>query len=369
MSSARLVSIAPDLDPTRGGVAAYALGLAARQTGGVAATHFVVLRSPATAPAPATTVIAPDGDALSRTLELLGTSRVLLHFSGYGFAPDACPRWLLDGLQRWRIAQPAGRLVSYFHELTTEEPWWTRTHWTQPRQKRIVDGLATLADAVVTSCPYFADRLVTRHGVAAGKVTLAPVPPTLAETAPAVASHSRSDAGLAVLVFGLRGTRQRALAEHARLLRRWGETGRLARLMLAGDDARADEARSFAHPSVRITAHPSLDAAALHALAAEADCGLVWNWASILTKSTVFANLCALGVPAVISGRAGRDAGLPVAAAMIVGGTTRAEIDAAIDALSDPSRRAPLRTRAGELARDYLSWSRTVAQIEPLLES
>jgi len=362
-----LATILPDLDPARGGVAAYALGLAARQTGGIGATHFIGLRAPSVASAPTTTIVEPDADALARALARVETARVLLHFSSYGFAPDACPRWLLEGLQRWRAAQPHGRLVIYFHELITEEPWWTRTYWTQPRQKRIVDGLAALADAVVTSCPYFVERLVGRHGVAPAKIALAPVPPTLAESGPPVVAPSREGAGVSVLVFGLRGTRQRTLREHAGLLRQLARTGRLSRLMLAGDGAREEEAESFAHSAVPISAHPNLDAAALRALAAEADCGLVWNWAPILTKSTVFANLCALDIPAVISGRGGHDAGLPVSPAMIVGGKTRREIDRTIRALTDAAHRATVRANARALADDYLSWSRTATRIEALL--
>lgn len=365
--TAPLLSILPDLDATRGGVAAYALGLAARQTEGIAATHFVALRCPPTPPAPAATVVEPDGEALARTLARVGASRVLLHFSGYGFAPDACPQWLLDGLRRWRASQPHGRLVIYFHELITEEPWWTRTHWTQPRQKRIVDGLAALADGVATSCPYFAARLATRHGVDASRIVLAPVPPTLAEEGAAVAAPARSADGLSVLVFGLRGTRQRALREHARLLQQLLRQGRLSRLMLAGDGAHADEARALAAPAVRITAHPGLDPTGLRALAADADCGLVWNWAPILTKSTVFANLCALGVPAVISGRGGHDAGFEGEPAMIVGDNDRDEIDRAIRLLTDATQLDAVRARARGLADSHLSWSRTVTRIETLL--
>lgn len=138
----------------------------------------------------------------------------------------------------------------------------------------------------------------------------------------------------------------------------------MTRLILAGDQARADEADDLRRAGVEVVARPNLDETQLAVVAAEADFGLVWNWPPILTKSTVFANLCTLGLPAVI-GVKGRDrhTGLPLEPAAVVCDGGAADIEEAIRALADPERRAELRRNGLRLAQTTLDWSAVAAKL------
>lgn len=350
----------PSLDAARGGVAAYGFELAARLPGGLAEASFLALHGQPEKLAAPSVLIAPRAEALAAELARSGGTRVLLHYSGYGYAPNGFPHWLLAGLRQWKQSAPAHRLDIFFHELMTDEPWWTRTFWTQPSQKRVVDGLVATADRLATNCTLFADRLAQRHGARPEKVVCAPVPPTLLDDAadtPAVRDFTRT--GLVALVFGLRPTRLRALRAHRDLLRTLASSGRLSRVILAGDDAQSDEADGILPTGVPREAHRALDAAQLAALAARADFGLVWNWPSILTKSTVFANLCALGLPAVVAQGPDEIHGTPEARGYLISGGKSPAAHDELVALTDARRREAVQTRAVELARTTLSWSHT----------
>jgi hypothetical protein len=358
-SAAASVTILPDLETARGGVAAFGLALARRFGDGRARAPFIVLRPPPAALEVPVLATAPRADALCRALEQSGATHALLHFSGYGYAPDACPEWLPAGLARWRQA-PGRRVSVYFHELMTDEPWWTRTYWTQRRQKRIVDQLALGADSIATNCGQFAAQLAQRHGAGPGRVVVAPVPPTLVDGVPATGRLPADDARLTALVFGLRGTRARTLAMHRRLLEALAREGGLERVVVAGADAQADELRGASWRHVRVDARPGLDSAALAALGAEVDFGLVWNWPAILTKSTVFANLCALGVPTVAVRRGEANAQLPV----LLSNDGREDVMCVGAELRQPARRAAWRAAALAAARTQLSWDRAVRTLE-----
>jgi hypothetical protein len=360
-----LAVVLPDLDAARGGVAAYALRLAERLHDGLAATQFVALRAPSNTGRIMACTIEPSAAALAAALERSAASRVLLHYSGYGYAPDGAPVWLVAGLTAWKRSRPGRRLDVYFHELAAEEPWWTRTFWTQPRQRRIIRALNTQADALATNCPYFVARLTRDYGVAPARVALVPVPPTLAEPHSGVPRESCAARDLTALVFGLRGTRERTLREHRALLARLARSGVLGRVVVAGDEARPEETHRWAGLAISTSAHPGIDSAGLAALAATADFGLVWNWAAILTKSTVFANLCALGVPAVIARRGGElDGGWGDQVPAFLGGRRDADLDRSVGEIADPVRRAAVSARGLALAQTRLSWDAVAAQLE-----
>ena len=73
--------------------------------------------------------------------------RVLLHFSGYGYARRGLCRWLVDGLNRWKVSTGNRRLVTMFHEVYAAGPVWRMSFWTAVPQKRIARDLAFLSDA------------------------------------------------------------------------------------------------------------------------------------------------------------------------------------------------------------------------------
>jgi len=85
-------------------------------------------------------------DANDLAAALRKTDRVLLHFSGYGYARRGLCRWLVDGLARWKAAGPSRRLVTMFHEVYATGPIWRSSFWTSIPQERIARDLARLSD-------------------------------------------------------------------------------------------------------------------------------------------------------------------------------------------------------------------------------
>lgn len=142
----RLIQLTPAYPPDVSGVGDYAalLGKALRDMG-LPLETFVADGS-----------AHPEGDAraLERAesgslAEALGeTERVLLHFSGYGYARRGLCGWLVDGLQRWKAAGDRDwRLVTMFHEVCATGPIWRSSFWTAGPQRRIARDLARLSDA------------------------------------------------------------------------------------------------------------------------------------------------------------------------------------------------------------------------------
>ena len=74
-------------------------------------------------------------------------NRVLLHFSGYGYARRGLCRWLVDALRRWKAGMGKRHLVTMFHEVYATGPVWRMSFWTASPQKRNVRDLALLSDA------------------------------------------------------------------------------------------------------------------------------------------------------------------------------------------------------------------------------
>lgn len=87
----------------------------------------------------------PKAEALAQAID--GYDRVLLHFSGYGYARRGLCRWLVDGLSRWKARSHRRRLVTMFHEVYATGPIWRSSFWTLAAQRRIARDLAMLSDA------------------------------------------------------------------------------------------------------------------------------------------------------------------------------------------------------------------------------
>ena len=136
--------------------------------------------------------------------------RVLLHFSGYGYARRGLCHWLVDGLARWKAGATERRLVTVFHEVYATGPIWRSSFWTAGPQKRIAKDLARLSDA----------GFMTSEG---GRDQLARLVPDLqAELLPVFSNMGEPDAppplsnrSSRAIVFGGQGRRERVYAELA----------------------------------------------------------------------------------------------------------------------------------------------------------
>src|SRR5437868_6332700 len=84
---------------------------------------------------------------------------VLVHYSGFGYAPRGYPRWLLSALERWRARHPRARLVFMLHELwdtAAEGTWRAPIEWLH---RRHLLRVLCLADGILTNTPEHVRRL------------------------------------------------------------------------------------------------------------------------------------------------------------------------------------------------------------------
>lgn len=99
----------------------------------------------------------PDAAALAAALT--DARKVLLHFSGYGYARRGLCRWLVDGLALWKSVSENRRLVTMFHEVYATGPIWRSSFWTAGAQRRIARDLTRLSDAAFVSSKGGHDQL------------------------------------------------------------------------------------------------------------------------------------------------------------------------------------------------------------------
>lgn len=154
----RVVQITPSYPPEVSGVGDYAAILqGALHDFGIAIETIVASKAPPPNPADGVLFVPPEAAALKAALE--PASRVLLHFSGYGYHHHGLCNGLVEALTEWRSRSCARHLVTLFHEVFASGPVWKRSFWTAPRQRDIARRLAAITDVCFVSSDGGAHRL------------------------------------------------------------------------------------------------------------------------------------------------------------------------------------------------------------------
>jgi hypothetical protein len=161
-----VVHLTPELQPMVGGIADYAAILGRAMTGHTP-QHYLVASHAAPAHRlgirasfPQALVLDSTGsNDLLRGLRDLDAETVLLHYSGYGYAPRGAPFWLVERLGCWKKHRAHHRLIVMFHETWASGLPWQTSFWLSPLQQWCVTRIARLADAVVTNTSYYRSRL------------------------------------------------------------------------------------------------------------------------------------------------------------------------------------------------------------------
>jgi hypothetical protein len=309
-----LLQIVPALPPTADGLGGYALALAERlapllQGGAAFAVGDPAWRQSGEL-ASGRPAVAVAGRTPAALLDLLQgwrdgrdgrTGAIVLQYAGYGYQRRGCPRWLVEGLARWRRRAPEDRLLTFFHEVYASGPPWRSSFWLSPAQRRLAAGLTRLSDATATSLDFYAAMLMRWQPLTApvvlpvtSNVGEPPQAPSLAERPPRV------------IVFGGAGNRSRIYrvhrAELAAVCRALGAT----EIADAGPPIPVPDAADGV-PIVRLGLLPAAQASAA-LLSARA--GFLAYPAAFLPKSGVFAAFCAHGVATVCSTAAPPSSGL-----------------------------------------------------------
>lgn len=180
--------------------------------------------------------LMPRLDALRRATPSGGRLSVVLHFSGYGYAPRGLCGWLADELTQWKSTHSSQtRLVVVFHELfaTARAPWQS-AFWLAPWQAQVARRIATQADWLWTNTESHAQWL---HGVV-GDSTPLRVRPVFSNVGEPVDLPTLRLRAPRAIVFGSSATRRRvfaALSGHRPALARLG----IQEIVEAGDGASA----------------------------------------------------------------------------------------------------------------------------------
>lgn len=227
--------------------------------------------------------------------DLPGTD-VLVHYSGFGYAPRGYPRWLLAGLERWRAAHPQKRLTFMLHELwdtAAEGTWRAPIEWLHRRHLLRVLGQA---DGILTNTPGHVRRL-HEH---APKLSVRVQPVATNIPLPPAGCTPPREAGLAV-VFGMQGSRVRSLEALGPGLRELLASGRLRRLALVGGGAHPrwtprEENCLAAFPAGTVERHAWLPEEELSRILARAEFGVGETEWKDWGKSTVFMTYAAHGL-------------------------------------------------------------------------
>ena len=224
---------------------------------------------------------------------------VVLHFSGYGYAPRGVCGWLADDLAQLRTTHGARlRLVVVFHELFASGAPWRSAFWLSPLQSQVARRLARLADSLWTNTEHHARWL---RSVVGDAVTLQvrQVFSNVGEPAQTAAWPRRAPRAV---VFGSAATRARAfgaLRPHANVLARLG----VQEIVEAGDGG--SQAGTFSGLTTRHLGR--LAPTTLSTLLAGSRFGLLDYPARLLGKSGVFAAYAAHGCATLNSFAPGGD--------------------------------------------------------------
>ncbi len=227
--------------------------------------------------------------SLVRKLEEIGASHVVLEYVGYGYQSRCCPLWLLNGLRKWRLRNPEGRLLLMLMELWFAPAWWKPDFLLQHLHRRALQKLAATADRVFVSTDGYA-RMI-QDCVPPGRLRIVPVGTNILPVAspgsvPRKAGHW--------ILFGRQGSRIVALEKLLPWLSKLRAAGHVSLVQVAG--ARENDGFNRTEDRLLASALPSeayeilgrIPSAELSRLMLEAEVGLYSQGAGAYTKSTIF---------------------------------------------------------------------------------
>jgi hypothetical protein len=139
-----------------------------------------------------------------------GDTTIILHYSGYGYAPSGVPTWLADAIERRPGESSVCRIVTFFHELYATGQPWERAFWTSSRQQAVARRIARASDSLLTNREQSARWLEAKTGRPTGTVRHLAVCSNVGEPCQLPDVESRPHA----IVFGNNRNSQFALGDY-----------------------------------------------------------------------------------------------------------------------------------------------------------
>jgi hypothetical protein len=231
-------------------------------------------------------------------ITISGVSKVLLHFSGYGYGQNGLCSGLAHAATNWRRSDNKRRLYVIFHEVHVDiAPPWRRSFWVYRGQKSIANCIARAADrCIVTS-----DRGARQLAQLGHHATTWPVFSNVGEPAESLPLACRRPVAV---VFGLLAARQTALRQASanRHVVRWLNASGIQKIISVGPGA--DTLKRIR--DIPVEAMGPLSAGDVSELLANSRVGLVSYARDSITKSGVVAAYTAHGMLVVNTEARGR---------------------------------------------------------------
>lgn len=216
----KIISIVPRLPPAIDGVGDYALCLARqlRKDYGIE-TQFLVCSPTWEGSAyienfPVFKLETRSEEALLSMLSQEKVSKVILQFSGYGYAKKSCCFWLINGLKRWLKNTASHQLITMFHEVYSPfgMPWKSQ-FWVSPVQRFLAASLIKISKSTITNTKLYAKMLDELCTTKKYDFTVLPVLSTVGETYEPLPLFKRKKQ---LIVFGQPYTRMQSYQNSSR---------------------------------------------------------------------------------------------------------------------------------------------------------
>jgi hypothetical protein len=297
ITNRNIIQIVPEIAPGASGVGDYALGIARalRKHHGLN-TLFVVVKGDTDA------VIVEDDFPIVRlsgnkseylAQELVAVTPhnepVLVQYSGYGYDKHGVPRWLIEGLRRWKTGSNCRRVVTMFHELYAKSWPWRRAFWHTRQQQLLACELARLSDACMTSRQGFA-AVIRRWRELIGLDNCVHVQPIPSNVGEPERVPPLSERRAAMAVFGHEASRAAIYRDAALGLWKTCENLGIEEIVEIGP---GEQAFCIAPAFVNVRRVGKLDATQVSQVLLDCRAGFVNYPVSLLSKSGVFASYCA----------------------------------------------------------------------------
>ena len=106
---------------------------------------------------------------------------LVLHYSGYGYAPNGVPSWLAEAIEHRPADCAEYRVTTVFHELFATGRPWERAFWSSGRQQSVARRIAAASDGLLTNRYESARWLEQATGSPTGSVPHLAVPSNVGE--------------------------------------------------------------------------------------------------------------------------------------------------------------------------------------------
>lgn len=230
-------------------------------------------------------------------------SSVILQYVGCGYARRGCPYWLLKGLEHYKTAYPAKKLVTMFHETYGSgppyygaDPPWISAFWLAPLQKNIAGRLVTSSNHCITSREKFRDQLCNLSHGQNSHISIMPVFSNVGEAAHLPLLKDRRPT---LVLFGSRNSRARVYEQFPNAI---CDTCRMLKIEKIYDVGPSTELDITEFDNVPVVSMGEKTLSEIGKILLESRAGILNYHPDFLAKSGVYAAYSAYGlIPIVVS--------------------------------------------------------------------